>query len=226
MTSGASSSSFVRERKVAIPCSGVVLDGDLTVTSGDAGVVVFAHGSGSSRLSPRNRMVAGEMQARGLSTLLFDLLTAEEGRVEAAGGLRRFDIPFLTGRLREATRWLEKDAGLANPRIGYFGSSTGAAAALAAAADHPEVRAVVSRGGRTDLAGDAVERVRAPVLLIAGEWDQPVIHWNEETCGRLPGRKRLEIISGASHLFEEPGTLEKVAGLAATWFVTYLAETP
>jgi len=218
--------SIFRQSEVKIPCLDAVLDGDLVVPSAHAEVVVFAHGSGSSRLSPRNRMVAGEMHSRGLATLLFDLLTPEEAREEAATGLLRFNIPFLTGRLRAAARWLQTEGGLGSPRIGYFGSSTGAAAALCAAAGDPAVRAVVSRGGRTDLAGDAVEQVQAPTLLIAGEFDHPVIRWNRETHERLPGPKRLEIVRGASHLFEEPHTLEQVAGLAACWFESHLADNP
>ena len=214
------------EMEVEIPCSGAVLDGDLVIPAGANGIVLFAHGSGSSRVSPRNRMVAEEMHKHGLATLLFDLLTPLEAAEESATGVLRFNIPFLSDRLKAATRWTQKEDGLKNLGIGYFGASTGAAAALTAAADIPEVQAVVSRGGRTDLAGDAVERVRAATLLIVGELDQPVIEWNNATYDRLPEIRRLAIIDGASHLFQEPGTLEHVAELAASWFEAYLTKFP
>ena len=171
-------------------------------------------------------MVAEEMHKHGLATLLFDLLTPLEAAEESATGVLRFNIPFLSDRLKAATRWTQKEDGLKNLGIGYFGASTGAAAALTAAADIPEVQAVVSRGGRTDLAGDAVERVRAATLLIVGELDQPVIEWNNATYDRLPEIRRLAIIDGASHLFQEPGTLEHVAELAASWFEAYLTKFP
>ena len=218
--------SNVREIEVGIPCSGVLLTGDLVIPAGASGVVIFAHGSGSSRLSPRNRMVAGEMHHSGLATLLFDLLTPREAQEESATGALRFNIPFLTERLKSATRWAQEEDSVRNLGIGYFGASTGAAAALSAAADIPEVQAVVSRGGRTDLAGDAVDRVRARTLLIAGELDPPVIRWNHDTFERLQEIKHLAIVDGATHLFEEPGTLEHVAELAASWFGAYLTKVP
>jgi len=218
--------SNLRNTSVEIPCSGAMLDGDLTLPANASGLVVFAHGSGSSRLSPRNRMVADEMHRHGLATLLFDLLTPREASEEAATGELRFNIPFLADRLVAATRWVQKEGNLKNFGIGYFGSSTGAAAALSAAADIPEVQAVVSRGGRTDLAGDAVNRVQCPTLLIVGQLDLPVIRWNEATFEHLSTIKHLAIIDGATHLFEEPGTLEHVAELAASWFEAYLTKVP
>ncbi len=218
--------SNLRETEVRIPCSGAVLNGDLVIPADANGVVLFAHGSGSSRLSPRNRMVADEMHRHGLATLLFDLLTPAEADEESTTGALRFNIPFLTERLKAATRWVQKEDSLKNLGFGYFGASTGAAAALSAAADIPEVQAVVSRGGRTDLAGDAVEQVQAATLLIVGELDQPVIEWNHATYRCLPQIKHMTIIDGASHLFQEPGTLEHVAELAASWFEAYLTKLP
>ncbi|MEO7097797.1 MAG: dienelactone hydrolase family protein [Luteolibacter sp.] len=218
--------SNLRQIEVRIPCSDAELDGDLVIPAGANGVVLFAHGSGSSRLSPRNRMVADEMHKHGLATLLFDLLTPLEAAEESATGVLRFNIPFLTERLKAATRWAQNEESLENLGIGYFGASTGAAAALTASADVPEVQAVVSRGGRTDLAGDAVERVQAATLLIVGELDQPVIEWNNATYDRLPEIRHLAVIDGASHLFQETGTLEHVAKLAASWFEAYLTKFP
>jgi putative phosphoribosyl transferase len=215
-----------REAEVEIPCSDVVLTGDLVIPSSAEGLVIFAHGSGSSRLSPRNRMVAAEMHHRGLGTLLFDLLTPGEALDEAATGALRFNIAFLTERLVAATHWALEDDRVKRLGIGFFGASTGAAAALCAAAEIPEVQAVVSRGGRTDLAGDAAGRVRAPTLLIVGELDFPVIPLNEATCERLPQTKHLAIVDGATHLFHEAGALEHVAELAASWFETYLKKVP
>jgi dienelactone hydrolase len=214
--------SILREHEVQIPCAGVTLHGDVTIPAGAEGLVIFAHGSGSSRLSPRNRLVAGEMHRKGLATLLFDLLTPKEAASEARTGALRFNIPFLTERLVGATDWAQQEQELKDLTIGYFGASTGAAAALAAAAAIPQIQAVVSRGGRSDLAGEMVKRVEAPTLLIVGELDQPVIQWNEKTMEQLPGIKHLSLIDGASHLFEEPDTLEKVAELAASWFKLYL----
>lgn len=218
--------SNLRETEVGIPCSGVMLTGDLVIPADASGLVIFAHGSGSSRSSPRNRMVAGEMHHSGLATLLFDLLTPREAREESVTGALRFNIPFLTDRLKAATRWAQEEDSVRNLGIGYFGASTGAAAALSAAADIPEVQAVVSRGGRTDLAGDAIERVQTATLLIVGELDQPVIRWNHGTYERLREIKHMAIVDGATHLFEEPGTLEHVAELAASWFDIYLAKVP
>lgn len=190
---------------------------------GAKGLVVFAHGSGSSRMSPRNRLVAAAMHRRGLATLLFDLLTPKEAEAEARTGELRFNIPFLMGRLVDVTHWLRKEPGLQDLGIGYFGASTGAAAALAAAAELQDIQAVVSRGGRTDLAGTAATQVTAPTLLIAGGHDKPVVEWNRDTLEQLGGEKELVIIGGATHLFPEPGALEHVAELAAQWFDTHLA---
>lgn len=201
----------------------VQLEGTLELPTNAQGLVLFAHGSGSSRHSSRNRRVASVLQRAGMATLLFDLLTKEEERVDARTGHLRFDIGFLASRLRLATRWALQNDRTAALRIGYFGASTGAAAALIAATD-PEanIGAVVSRGGRPDLAGDYLERMRAPTLLIVGGADEPVIPLNEEAYAKLRCVRRLEIISEATHLFEEPGALELVAELAARWFGEYL----
>jgi putative phosphoribosyl transferase len=216
--------STLREFDVRIPCSGVTLHGDVAIPAGAGGLVIFAHGSGSSRLSPRNLFIAGEMHRKGLATLLFDLLTPAEAGDEARVEELRFDIPVLTGRLVAATRWAQQDVNLAEFGIGYFGASTGAAAALVAAADIPEILAVVCRGGRTDLAGDAVRRVMAPTLLIAGELDAQVAGWNRETFNHLPGVKHLSLVGGATHLFAEPGALEQLAQIAASWFDLYVCK--
>lgn len=208
--------------EVEIPCGETDLDGDLTIPAGARGIVLFAHGSGSSRRSPRNQYVAEQINKVGLGTLLFDLLTPREAREEAFTGELRFNIPLLTARLRGATHWIRENPSLAGLNIGYFGASTGAAAALAAATDDPGIKAIISRGGRTDLAGTRVENVRAATLLIVGSLDQPVIRWNRETYDRLTCEKRISIIEGASHLFEEPGKLEAVAKLAASWFKQHL----
>lgn len=212
------------EQPVRIPAEGAVLDGDLALAAAARGVVVFAHGSGSSRFSPRNRHVAARLQARGLATLLMDLLTPEEERVDAVTRELRFDIPLLARRLIAAIDWLGGQSETEPLPVGTFGASTGAAAALIAAAERPDiVRAVVSRGGRPDLAGDALDRVRAPTLLIVGELDPAVIELNQQALERLPGPKALEIVPGATHLFEEPGTLAQVARLAGEWFEAHLA---
>lgn len=211
------------KRGVQVRAGGVRLDGDLVVPSGGQGLVLFAHGSGSSRHSPRNRYVAGELQRAGLGTLLIDLLTVEEEQEDSATGHLRFDIPLLTGRLVGATDWLGQDPDTRGLKVGYFGASTGGGAALVAAAERPEVaRAVVSRGGRPDLAGAALGRVKAPTLLIVGGNDVPVIQMNREALAQIRAPKRLEIVPGASHLFEEPGTLEEVARLATGWFEEHL----
>jgi dienelactone hydrolase len=195
-----------------------------SVPQGARGVVVFAHGSGSSRLSSRNRFVAGALQRAGLATLLLDLLTAEEE--ERDTGHLRFDVGLLAGRLVGATEWLQDRPEAAGLPVGYFGASTGAAAALSAAARLPgAVAAVVSRGGRPDLAGDNLGRVRAPTLLIVGGADGQVIGLNRTALARLAApEKELVIVPGATHLFEEPGALEEVARLAADWFGRHLAE--
>jgi dienelactone hydrolase len=203
-----------------IPINGASLEGELAVPEGAAGLVVFVHGSGSSRFSPRNNQVARAMRERGLATFLFDLLTAREDEVYA----NRFDIPLLADRLRTVHRWITGRTEVAGLPVGLFGASTGAAAALTAAADlGDEVGAVVSRGGRPDLAADALERVAAPTLLIVGGLDQPVIELNQQAFERLAGPKDLEIVEGATHLFEEPGTLEQVSDLAVHWFRRHLA---
>lgn len=183
------------------------------------GVVLFAHGSGSSRHSPRNQQVARVLRQAGVGTLLFDLLTAQEEHAEAQTRHLRFNIPFLAGRLLAATQWALEETAVRELSLGYFGSSTGAAAALSAAAQIGEgIAAVVSRGGRPDLAGAALERVLAPTLLIVGGEDNVVIDLNEQALEQLKCEKALKIIPGATHLFEEPGALEQVASIAADWF--------
>jgi putative phosphoribosyl transferase len=214
--------STLREMTVKIPCAGVELEGDLSIPVGAEGLVIFAHGSGSSRFSPRNRLVAGEMHRKHLATLLFDLLTPQEATEEARTGALRFNIPFLTDRLAAVTRWARLQEEIKDLNYGYFGSSTGAAAALAAAASLPNIKAIVSRGGRTDLAGSTVKNVTAATLMLAGELDHPVIRWNRQTMDILPGIKQLNIIPRATHLFPEPDALEEVAALAATWFELHL----
>jgi dienelactone hydrolase len=213
------------EEAVGINVDSISPQGDLAVPAGAAGIVLFAHGSGSSRHSQRNRLVARRLQAAGVGTLLLDLLTRDEELVDARTGHLRFDISLLADRLGGATTWLTKDPRTARMRIGYFGASTGAAAALVAAARRPEqIDAVVSRGGRPDLAGPALPAVQAPTLLLVGGDDTPVIPLNDYALGRLGSPiKKLVIVPGASHLFEEPGTLDEVARLAAEWFSTHLA---
>jgi putative phosphoribosyl transferase len=212
------------ETAVRIPLGRVNLAGTLSLPASPRAIVLFAHGSGSSRNSPRNVFVAQVLHAAGFGTLLFDLLTPDEDRDYAT----RFDIGLLSERLVGATRWLRADPAWAASPLGYFGASTGAAAALVAAAELPVgVGAVVSRGGRPDLAGaTALERVVAPTLLIVGGNDTTVIGLNREAYARLRCAKELQIVPGATHLFEEPGTLESVATLAAGWFARYLARDP
>lgn len=208
---------------IVIHIDAVRLNGDLAVPAGAKGIVIFAHGSGSSRLSPRNRFVAGVLNAAGLATLLFDLLSEQEEAADMRTGQYRFDIPMLARRLVAATEWASGDVRTRDLVPGYFGASTGAAAALIAAAERPEhVRAVVSRGGRPDLAGRSLPRVQAPTLLIVGGADRPVIGLNQQAFDLLRCTKRLEIVPGATHLFEEPGALERVAELARDWFLAYL----
>jgi dienelactone hydrolase len=216
--------SAIEEVPVRVSAGRVALEGNLLVPEGARGVVLFAHGSGSGRHSPRNRFVAQQLAASGLASLLIDLLTEEEERAERFTRHLRFDIGLLAGRLVAATDWLADDARTSALAVGYFGASTGGGAALVAAAERPnQVAAVVSRGGRPDLAGDALPRVRAPTLLIVGGDDQPVIGMNEWALVRIGSPvKRLEIVPGASHLFEEPGKLEQVAQLASDWFTRYL----
>jgi dienelactone hydrolase len=203
----------------------VTLEGDLSIPVGARGVVLFAHGSGSGRHSPRNRFVAQQLRAARLATLLIDLLTEAEEVEDAHTGHLRFDIGLLAERLGGATHWLASDPRTSALRVGYFGASTGAGAALVAAAERAElVGAVVSRGGRPDLAREALPRVHAPTLLIVGGDDGPVISLNEAAFARLLSarEKKLVIVPGASHLFEEPGKLEEAARLAAGWFTRHL----
>jgi putative phosphoribosyl transferase len=212
-----------KEHLVRVLAGHVVLEGNLTMPEQAQGIVLFAHGSGSSRHSPRNRYVAQVLSDAGLATLLIDLLTAEEEAAERWTRHLRFDIGLLAGRLVGATDWLKQNSETRSLRIGYFGASTGAAAALVAAAERPEdIGAIVSRGGRPDLAGSALERVQAPTLLIVGGYDLPVIDMNQEALDQLRVPKQLTIVPGATHLFEEPGTLEEVARLASQWFGQYL----
>ena len=209
---------------IELPVPEGILHGDLFVPAGAKGLVLFAHGSGSSRLSPRNRKVAEALQRERLATLLFDLLTADEEEEDDLTGALRFDIAMLSGRLVVATEWAQAQPEARSLPIGYFGASTGAAAALAAAAQLPAVRAVVSRGGRPDLAGDALPFVTAPTLLIVGGRDEAVLALNRQALERLGSReRRLAIIPGASHLFEEPGAMGHVTDLARGWFGTHLA---
>ncbi|MGQ0562668.1 MAG: dienelactone hydrolase family protein [Gemmatimonadota bacterium] len=213
------------QRQVRIPADDVLLDGDLTVPTNATGIVLFAHGSGSSRKSSRNRFVAGVLQQAGLATLLMDLLTRDEEAVDAYTGQLRFDIPFLADRLLAANHWLKQEHETRSLPVGCFGASTGGGAALVAAAREPQnVAAVVSRGGRPDLAADALPAVSAPTLLIVGGDDVLVIGMNEEAMARMRAQVELKIVPGASHLFEEPGTLEQVAQLARDWFVRHLTE--
>jgi putative phosphoribosyl transferase len=206
-----------------IPAAGVVLEADVAIPEPAHGVVLFAHGSGSGRLSPRNRYVAGELNSAGLATVLADLLTAAEERVDARTREFRFDIGLLTVRVVALTDWLAENGPTAGLGVGLFGASTGAAAALAAAAARTDpVQAVVSRGGRPDLAEEVLHRVRQPTLLIVGERDTVVIDLNRTAMQKLGGQARLEIVPGASHLFEEPGALEQAARLARTWFRRHL----
>jgi pimeloyl-ACP methyl ester carboxylesterase len=212
------------ERPVRIPVGRATLHGDLAWPDDCRGVVLFAHGSGSSRLSPRNRYVAGVLREARLATLLMDLLTVNEESVDARTGHLRFDITLLAERLVAATDWLGSDPTTGGLAIGYFGASTGAGAALVAAAQRPDrVGAIVSRGGRPDLAADALGRVKAPTLLIVGGHDVPVIGMNRDAMARMRAEVKLEIVPGATHLFEEPGTLEVVARLARDWFAHHLS---
>jgi dienelactone hydrolase len=211
------------ERTITLKAGDATLGGTLGVPAGAVGIVLFAHGSGSSRFSPRNRFVARVLRDAGLGTLLLDLLSREEEDVDEVTRHYRFDIDLLATRLVAAIDWLQAEAETAGLRIGLFGASTGAAAALVAAADRPrQVGAVVSRGGRPDLANDALPHVDAPTLLIVGERDDVVIALNERARARMHAEVRLEIIPGATHLFEEPGALESVAVLARDWFLAHL----
>jgi putative phosphoribosyl transferase len=209
--------------QVKIPVQGAELPGSLELPEGAKGLVVFVHGSGSSRHSPRNMAVASLLREGGLGTLLFDLLTLDEESLDRSSGQLRFNIGLLTGRLVEVTDWLCRDERTRQLCIGYFGASTGAAAALMAAAERPgEVGAVVSRGGRPDLAGEALPAVEAPTLLIVGGADVQVLELNRVAIRQMEAPTELEVVPGATHLFEEPGALEHVARLALDWFQRYL----
>jgi putative phosphoribosyl transferase len=217
------SAQTIEERLVQVPAGAVTLEGNLTLPQDSQAVVLFAHGSGSSRHSPRNRYVARMLNEAKLATLLIDLLTPHEGVIDERTAQLRFDIDLLAERLVDTTDWLTQYPDTKHLRIGYFGASTGAAAALVAAAERPDqVHAIVSRGGRPDLAGPALPRVRAPTLLIVGGNDVQVIELNRLALAQLRSEKQLVIIPGATHLFEEPGALDKVAWLAREWFQRHL----
>ena len=212
-------------KSVVIKLAEASLHGDLSLAENARGVVIFAHGSGSSRHSPRNRFVAERINEEGLGTLLTDLLTDEEERIDEVTRELRFDIGLLARRVSQVVTWAGQQKSLKQLNIGLFGSSTGSAAALVAAADCAEVKAVVSRGGRPDLAGEALARVNCPTLLIVGGHDDVVIELNEAARAQMSCPTELVVVPGATHLFEEPGTLERVADLAAEWFARYLAPT-
>ncbi len=215
------------EHDLEIQTSGVALEATLLMPEAAVGIVVFAHGSGSSRFSVRNRRVARHLAEQGLATLLFDLLTPEESLIDERTRALRFDIALIGARMSGAVAWVAEAPPSRHLGIGLFGASTGAAAALIAAADQPGwVRAVVSRGGRPDLAGEALARVRAPTLLLVGGHDPEVIRLNEQAMARLCSPRQLLIVPGASHLFEEPGTLARVEAHAARWFLDHLREVP
>lgn len=208
---------------VAVPIDGQSLPGDLSMPPDSQGIVLFAHGSGSSRRSPRNQFVARTLERRRLATLLIDLLTPTEEAIDDRSAQYRFDIPMLAGRLVTIVDWLHQHDGTASQPIGLFGASTGGGAALIAAAERPNaIAAVVSRGGRPDLAGTALRKVTTPTLLIVGGFDEPVIEMNRDAMKQMRGDVRLEIVPGATHLFEEAGTLERVAELAGDWFARHL----
>lgn len=212
-----------RSWALRIPCGEVTLSGDLEIPPNAVGLVLFAHGSGSSRFSRRNRSVAAVLRASGVGILLFDLLTEDEEAVDAYTRHLRFDIGLLTRRLVTVTQEMADDSRVRGLGLGYFGSSTGGAAALrAAAALGPTIQAVVSRGGRPDLAGEALQYVKAPTLLIVGERDQDVLRLNEKAYEQLQCEKSLAVVPHATHLFQEPGALEEVARLAADWFRKHL----
>ncbi|MHB8771961.1 MAG: dienelactone hydrolase family protein [Syntrophales bacterium] len=214
-------------RSVRIVVDRVTLEGDLAIPETARGIVVFVHGSGSSRFSSRNRYVAQYLRQDGLATLLFDLLTRQEEEIDTYTMKLRFDIGLLARRLSGVTRWLAAQAETRNLAVGYFGASTGAAAALIAETENPAaVKAIVARGGRPDLAAAALGQVQAPTLLIVGGNDYQVILLNEQAMDRLPGPKRMVIVPGATHLFEEPGALEQAANLASQWFRRYLIGSP
>jgi putative phosphoribosyl transferase len=210
------------EREVQVKAGAATLAGNLALPAAARGLILFAHGSGSSRHSPRNRAVARVLREAGLGTLLIDLLTRGEETEDAITGHLRFDIGLLARRLVAVTDWIHQEPLTRGYPVGYFGASTGGGAALVAAAERPEVFAVVSRGGRPDLAEDALPRVTAPTLLIVGGEDVPVIGMNRAAAARMRAKVRMDIVPGASHLFEEPGALERVSALAARWFEEHL----
>jgi putative phosphoribosyl transferase len=213
----------IRARDVRIASGSAALEGELGLPAGATGVVLFAHGSGSSRHSSRNQYVARIIREAGIGTLLFDLLTQEEEAIDLRTAHLRFDIGLLARRLVDATRWISQEPETRQLRVGYFGASTGGGAALVAAAElGAAVGAVVSRGGRPDLAGAALPRVQSPTLLIVGERDELVIELNEQAYAQLRCEKELKIVPRATHLFEEPGALEEVARLASDWFQQHL----
>lgn len=213
----------ISERRFELETCGVTLEGDLLRPDEPAGIVVFAHGSGSSRHSVRNRRVARHLAEQGLATLLFDLLTPDESLIDERTRALRFDIPLIGARMSGAVAWVAASPETREWGIGLFGASTGAAAALIAAAEQPAlVQAVVSRGGRPDLVGEALPRVKAPTLMLVGGWDTQVIAMNEQALARMTCPRELLIVPGATHLFEEPGTLEKVEAHAARWFLDHL----
>lgn len=209
---------------VSITSGSKVLDGNLSIPDKASGIVLFVHGSGSSRFSPRNKYVAQTLQDVNIATLLFDLLTKEEEREDMWSGHLRFDIKLLANRLKDVTKWIKENPSTRNLNIGYFGASTGAAAALVAAANNNIVKAIVSRGGRPDLANEALFKVKAPTLLLVGEKDIEVIKLNKDAFQNLKEvkDKKLIIVPKATHLFEEPGTLEEVSNLALQWFSKFL----
>lgn len=209
--------------EIRIPVGDVAVEGSLTLFKNAVGIVVFAHGSGSSRFSPRNQYVARYFNSQKIGTLLFDLLAPQEEEIDLVTAEYRFNIDLLSQRLVGATDWLRTELATKGFKLGYFGASTGAAAALIAAAELPGVvAAVVSRGGRPDLAGDYLARVKAPTLLLVGGWDTEVIELNRVAQSQMTNLNKLEIVPEATHLFEEPGKLENVARLSAEWFVRYL----
>jgi putative phosphoribosyl transferase len=219
---------LVVTREVVIPVENKKLAGILTIPNEAQGLVVFVHGSGSSRLSPRNRFVAEALNRAGLATLLFDLLTTQEERVDICTAQLRFDIDFLAKRVSDVFKWLKRNELTKHLPIGYFGASTGAAAAIVSAAQNPsEIHAIVSRGGRPDLAGYCLQRTESPTLFIVGQNDHEVIELNKQAFIYLPEStpKSMAIVPRATHLFEEPGTLESVCDLACGWFATYLKRT-
>jgi dienelactone hydrolase len=210
-------------QEVTIPTVRAVIKGDLGIPQTPGALVIFAHGTGSSRLSPRNQHVAEILQQAGLATLLVDLLSEEEDQIDFFTGKLRFDIPFLAGRVDSATEWVLQNNRISKLRIGYFGASTGAAAAMVASLQRPQnIRAIVCRGGRPDLADDILSEVKAPTLLIVGSNDETVLEYNQASLKKLTCEKKLQIVKGATHLFEEAGKLDEAAEHAKRWFQQHL----